>query len=317
MVLTLISLAFYAISRIVLDELAGTLAKVVSCARGWQPQKEPVVEFNEASGARPPGPEQQPPAELGRMTQGALGSARDAALSPRLQAMTRAARYYGVELDPEEFRGASGGTAESTPPRTGRAAALLSGGHQGEVSQAPAPSAAALSLWAQNAGLWSRAVRIRWRHLLRLRDSGPVVLLLSDGGAGLLTGVDAERNVVFLKPAQADPNAPAVAVDELRLSEVWTGEAVLLRARRGQVATEAPFNLRWLAEIVLQEKHALRDIGIASFTISVLTIFPPLLVMAMVNRCCSYHSVSTLILLSALMAIFFLPTKRCSAMRGG
>ena len=213
------------------------------------------MEFNEASGARPPGPEQQPPAELGRMTQGALGSARDAALSPRLQAMTRAARYYGVELDPEEFRGASGGTAESTPPRTGRAAALLSGGHQGEVSQAPAPSAAALSLWAQNAGMWSRAVRLRWRHLMRLRDTGPVVLLFTDGSAGLLTGVNAEHKVVFLKdPRRPTPTRRPVAVDEMRLSEVWAGEAVLLRARRGQVEADAPFSLRWLAELVLQEK---------------------------------------------------------------
>jgi subfamily B ATP-binding cassette protein HlyB/CyaB len=264
------------------------------------------VEFNDASGARPTRPDSQPPAELERVAPAAPEPARDAALSPRLQAMLRAARYYGVELDPEEFRGTRGEPVQQAPPMAGRAAVLLSGGRQGERSQAPPPSAAALSLWAQNAGLWSRAVRIRWRHLLRLRDAGPVVLLLGDGGAGLLTGVDAERNVVFLKQAQADPSAPAVAVDELRLSEVWTGEAVLLRARRGQVATEAPFNLRWLAEIVLQEKRALRDIGIASFTISVLTIFPPLLIMAMVNRVLLYHSVSTLILLSVLMGIFFL-----------
>ena len=59
----------------------------------------------------------------------------------RLQAMLQAARYHGIELDPNEFR--------HTP---------------GE-----APTAAALSLWAQNAGMWSRAVRIRWRHLLALR----------------------------------------------------------------------------------------------------------------------------------------------------
>ena len=39
------------------------------------------------------------------------------------------------------------------------------------------PSAAALSLWAQNAGLWTRAIRLRWRHLSRLQDGGPVVLL--------------------------------------------------------------------------------------------------------------------------------------------
>ena len=59
--------------------------------------------------------------------------------------MIIAGRYHGMELDPNEFRG--------TP---------------GEAS----PSAAALSTWAQNAGMWARAVRLRWRHLLRFHNTG-------------------------------------------------------------------------------------------------------------------------------------------------
>ena len=74
--------------------------------------------------------------------------------------MLQAAKFHGIELHTEEFRLAAGETN---------------------------PSAAALSLWAQNAGMWSRAVRFRWRHLLRFHDSGPLVLLFKDGGAGLLT----------------------------------------------------------------------------------------------------------------------------------
>jgi subfamily B ATP-binding cassette protein HlyB/CyaB len=198
---------------------------------------------------------------------------------PRLQAMIQAGRYNGIELDPSEFRRPQGETV---------------------------PSAASLSLWAQNAGMWSRAMRIRWRHLLRFRDTGPVVLLLSDGGACLLTGADAERKIVFLKDPGAPPGSPPVAVDELRISEVWAGEAVLLRANRGYVATDAPFNLRWLVELVLQERRSLRDIGLASLTISILTIFPPILVMTMVNKVMQFHSVSTLILISAIMVLVWL-----------
>ena len=83
------------------------------------------------------------------------GRGRNGPIHPRLLAMVQAARYYGVELDRNEFRA---------------------------VSDKP-PSAAALSVWAQNAGMWSRAVRMRWRHLLRFHDSGPVVLLFNDGSA--------------------------------------------------------------------------------------------------------------------------------------
>ena len=112
-------------------------------------------------------------------------------LHPRLQAMIIAGRYHGMELDPNEFRG-----------------------NPGDQS----PSAANLSSWAQNSGMWARALRLRWRNLMHFQNTGPVVLLFNDGSAGLLTGVNTEHKVVFVK----DPHGPAadapVAVDELRLS---------------------------------------------------------------------------------------------------
>ncbi len=80
---------------------------------------------------------------------------------PRLQALIVAARFYGMELDPGEYPRAAGETV---------------------------PSAASLSAWAQSSGMWARAVRLRWRQLLRFQDTGPVVLLFADGSAGLLTG---------------------------------------------------------------------------------------------------------------------------------
>ena len=135
-------------------------------------------------------------------------------------------------------------------------------------------AAAALSQWAQNAGMWSRAVRIRWRHLLRFKDTGPVVLLFKDGSAGLLTGANASADGRLSQESLCAGRCGAVAIDELRLSQVWAGEAVLLRASRGHVAADALFNLRWLVDLVLQERRSLRDIGLASLTISFLTDIP-------------------------------------------
>ena len=208
------------------------------------------------AGALASGPPELPPPVLTGTDAGG------AALDPRLQAMVQAGRYHGIELDPGEFRRPEGETA---------------------------PSAAALSQWAATAGMWSRAVRIRWRHLFRFQETGPVVLLLEDGGAGLLVGANAVERVVHVKDPYAPAGTAPVAVDELRLAQVWAGEAVLLRANRGYVATDAPFNLRWLVELVLQEKHSLRDIGLASLTVSILTIFPPILVMVMVNKVLQFH----------------------------
>ena len=200
----------------------------------------------------------------------------DESFHPRVRAMLRAARFYGIELDPNECRYPSSGEA---------------------------PSASALSSWAQSAGMWARALRITWRHLVRLQNSGPVILLFNDGGAGLLAGTNAEQQIVFIKDPCAPAATSAVPVDELRLSNVWSGEAVLLRPNRTLVSADAPFNLLWLAELVLQERKTLIDIGVASLTISILTIFPPLAVMAMVNKVLQFQSMSTLVLLAAMLTV--------------
>ena len=100
-----------------------------------------------------------------------------------------------------------------------------------------------------------------------------------------------ERRVVFVNDLSGLLGSEPVAVDELRLSEVWSGEAIFLRGVRGYGEADTPFNLRWLVELVLQERRALRDIALASITMSVLTILPPLLVMTMVNKVLQFHSV--------------------------
>jgi ATP-binding cassette, subfamily B, bacterial HlyB/CyaB len=217
-------------------------------------------------------------AELGaeEARPGDSGSVEPPPLEPRVQAMIQAARHHGVELDPKEFRSSA--------------------------SEA-APSAAALSLWAQNSGMWSRAVRMRWRHLLRFQETGPVVLLFIDGSAGLVTGANAQQMFVYLQDPYAAPGTAPVAVDELRISELWAGDAVLLRANRSHVASDAPFNLYWLIQLVLGERKSLRDIALASFTLSILTIFPAILVMTTVTKVLQFNSVSTLMVVAAIMAV--------------
>jgi len=207
---------------------------------------------------------------------GPPGCANKTSFDPRIQAVVGAARFYGQELDPADFR-----------PTRGEAI----------------PSAASLSVWAQESGLWSRAARLRWPQLMRLQDTGPVVLLFADGGAGLLTGVDLNQKIIMLKDPSAPACTPAIAVDELRLTRVWTGEVVLLRANRAGAEAEAQFTRRWLGALVMKERRALFDIGLASLTLSFLTIFPPLLVMTVVDRVLTHKSYSTLALLATILGI--------------
>ena len=197
-------------------------------------------------------------------------------IHPRLLAMMMAARYFGLDLDPNEFRNGPGETQ---------------------------PSAAALSAWAQSSGMWSRALRLRWRHLFTVGGNGPVILLFKDGSAGLLIGANPEQKVVLIRDPRAPEADPPVPVDEMRLNEVWGGDSVLLRAERSQAEADPPFTMRWLIGMVMKEKKHLVDLLIASFAISVLTILPPLLVMQVVDRVLAHHSYSTLLLISLILAV--------------
>lgn len=202
----------------------------------------------------------------------------DAVLHPVLQAVVQAARYHSVELDPADHKNASGETQ---------------------------PTAVSVAAWAKNAGMWSRAARLRWSDLLRVQGGGPIVLLLNGGGAVLMVGANSHDHVVYLSSPRAPIGTPPTAVDQLRLSQAWSGHAVLIRAARNDLSSDAQFNFAWVARAVMQERRSMRDIALASFAVSVLTIFPPLLVMATVNKVLQYQSVSTLVLLSSIMIVIF------------
>ncbi len=201
------------------------------------------------------------------------------ALTPtelRLRAVAAAARFYGVDLDLSGYRGSP---AE------------------------PYPSPASLVKWLLDQGMSAKAMRLVWRNLFRFKEATPAVLLLKDGAAALVVGADPQRDVVWLKsPSSADAEPP-VAVDRLRLEQVWTGDAILVKRPLSQGEGEAPFTLGWIVNKVLEEKKLLVQIGYASIVLSILTIMPALLVMAVLDRVLEYSSLSTLFLISAALAV--------------
>ncbi len=203
---------------------------------------------------------------------GTIGSDRPSAgAQNRLMAVVAVARHHGLDLHLEDFRSAPNETT---------------------------PSPASLVAWARDQGLSARAERVRWKQLFKLQGSErpvpPIVLLLKDGGAGLLVGSDPGRNIIWIRDPTAPSSDPAMPVDELRLLQAWGGEVLLIRRIRGEAEGERRFSLGWLMGLVVKEKRSLRDVSIASITLSALTIIPPLLVMTVVDRVVTHHSLSTL-----------------------
>ena len=201
------------------------------------------------------------------------------ALKIRLEAATAVARFYGVTLDPNDLRLGPGEDI---------------------------PSPASLIQWMRDSGMWAKAVRLKWRHLMKLDEAGPVILLFNDGSAGLLTGISTATNTVLLKDPRAPQGDAPIPVDELRLSQVWTGEVILARPERGTAEEDQAFTLGWLVRLVLKQKSVLRDIFVASLTITLLQLMPPLLIMIVVDKVLTHQSMSTLAMICLLLFVMML-----------
>ncbi|KON64321.1 alpha-hemolysin translocation ATP-binding protein HlyB [Komagataeibacter europaeus] len=194
----------------------------------------------------------------------------------RLQAVLRAARFHGIDLDVRDFAGEAGQNVPTIP---------------------------ALARWVEENGGSAQGMHLQWREIVRLRDVPPVVLMFMDGSAGLMVGADAARGVVWLADPFAGPDTSPVAVDALRLEGVWSGDVLLVRGGQDGARREDAVNFAWLRRMVLGERRLLRDVVIASMVISVLAIFPPLIVMQVIDRVVNFHSMSTLVSLTGLVGV--------------
>ena len=195
------------------------------------------------------------------------GLGTNAQLQARLAAVMYTARYHGVEINLESLR--------LRPDE-------------------PAPSPPVLVEWLREAGLWARGVPMNFRQLIKVDDPSPIVLLLNDGGAALVVGRNRETQTLLLRDPRAGTHDPTIAVDELRLKQVWSGGVLLIRANRAGVEGDPPINLAMLAKLVWGDKTILRDIAIASITITILSLVPILLVMRTISSVMQYRSTDTL-----------------------
>jgi ABC-type bacteriocin/lantibiotic exporter with double-glycine peptidase domain len=217
---------------------------------------------------------QSAPEGSGRIDESSVG--REPGLHTWLVGALAIARYHGIDLDPTTFR---------LDPAT------------------PVPSPAVLVEWVREQGMWAKAVRLKWQQLLRLESIGPVMLLMKDGGAVLMVEADASRNVVFVKEPTVAGGSLAVPVDELRLSQVWEGEVVLIRPQRNDTEQDTPLSFAFLTKLILIEGGILRSVAFASLIITFLTIIPILVIYSAVQRVIEYGSLSTLLLVAIILVV--------------
>ena len=171
-----------------------------------------------------------------------------------------------------------------------------------EIDGGHAPDARRLARIARDCGLEAKPTRLSWRHLADFGRAFPVMLRLDDGSWIV---VEEFRRVgdtpVVMVVDPRHPTAPARPIDELRLTDHWTGEALLARRRLARAGEDRPFGFQWMLEQVLRERQVVRDVALAASVLSVLSLVPPMLYMVVVDRVLVHHRTSTLMVLVVLI----------------
>lgn len=174
------------------------------------------------------------------------------------------------------------------------------------VIQGESPSPATLAEWVGQSGLWCKAAQLTWRQLLKMTSPGAVILLLKDGTAAAMIRPDSVRNVVWLKDPEIETEQDGVAVDELRLSQLWSGEVLLIRPDRQSRADSEPWDMAWIARVVIAERSIIGDLLLGAVVLSFVSMVPAMLIMLVIDKVMSYKVLSTLWMATALLAVVLL-----------
>ena len=208
------------------------------------------------------------------------------AISTSLRALAIVASRLGVEVDVEQLR---------------RRFALQPG----------EPDTGTLIAMARELGLEARALQTRFEELPRLGRALPVILRAKEGGALILEDARADPvkgTVALVRDPSAEEDA-VLAIDELHLTEVWEGEAILIKRVHAANDVQQPFGIAWLAAQVLRERKLFADIAVGAIVSTIFAIAPPFIFMIILDRVLVNRSYSTLnVLIGAILVMLLFET---------
>jgi ATP-binding cassette, subfamily B, bacterial HlyB/CyaB len=166
------------------------------------------------------------------------------------------------------------------------------------------PTVGQLLSIAEANGLRASAVRLSWRQVLRLDNALPAVVLLRNGQAAVLRGVD--EGPEFPRVTLQDPNAhedAPLTLDEERFVAAWTGDVLLFKRDHRIHDEDQPFGLRLIAQQFLRDRRIARDIGISALVLSLVAVAPILLWRFLIDQVLYNDAYDTLLVLSVTMLV--------------
>jgi subfamily B ATP-binding cassette protein HlyB/CyaB len=166
------------------------------------------------------------------------------------------------------------------------------------------PSVSQLLTIAQASGLRASRTQLTWRELAGLAKTLPAIVMLRNGNAMVLRGVnfDAQPASIVLQDPNAREDVPLI-LDEYRFTSAWTGEVLLFKRDHRLRDEDQPFGMWLIIGQILRDRRLARDIGIAAVMLSLLAVAPIMFWRLLVDRVLYYGSLDTFAVLCVTMAV--------------
>ncbi len=170
------------------------------------------------------------------------------------------------------------------------------------------PTGPQLAAIAEAHGLVAKSRRLAFADLVGLGEAFPVLLLLNNGNAVIVSGViagEGEPRLAILDPLAAA--AGIIAIDRAQFEEASSGEAVLMKRSFSLADPDQRFGLRWFIPEVLRQKGLFGDIALIAMVLNVLALAVPIFFQIVIDKVLVHHSLSTLYVIGAgvLLALTF------------
>ncbi len=152
-------------------------------------------------------------------------------------------------------------------------------------------------------------MNVTFGELPRLAKTLPAILRAKDGSALLLEDAQADPmkgTIALIRDPSGAAEDDEVAIEEIRLSQIWEGEVILVKRSHVSIDEQQPFGMAWLRGQVLRERKLFGDIAVAALVSTVFALAPPFIMMIVVDRVLVSHSYSTLNVLVGLVVMIIL-----------
>lgn len=160
---------------------------------------------------------------------------------------------------------------------------------------------------AKQAGLKSRLVRLDWDNLQQLGKALPAIVRLKTGEAMILSEVEISGRIPHVKLRDPDAEEGSImAIDRIRMEEIWTGEIVILRRSYKVLDEEKPFGWPLIFALFLRERRILRDLVLGAIALSVLALTPMIFWRIITGSVLQYHAFNTFTVLCVGVFVLFM-----------